>query len=73
MRDEMSPHLQQLLTEEQVAVMALLPMNKSGFPVFLTGRWPAYRGLFDGVYIAVEGDSIEEAVESFRRQLWRGL
>lgn len=73
-RPEMSSALQQLLTDEESKVMALIGTGDGGAsPFFFSARWPAYRGLFEGIYFAVQGDTVEEAVEAFRRQLWRGL
>lgn len=72
-RVEIPPTTQQLLTDEQINVMALVPMGKSGAPLLFSARWPDYRPLFEGVYFATQGDTVEEAVENYRQLLWRGL
>lgn len=72
-RVEIPPTMQQLLTDEQIKVMALVPMSKSGASLFFSARWPDYRHLFEGVYFATQGDTVEEAVENYRQLLWRGL
>lgn len=69
-RPELSAAMQALLTEEQIRVTAIIE-TKTG--IFFSAIWPDYRPLFEGVYIGFEASDPEEAVEEYRRRLWRGL
>ena len=69
-RPELPEAMQELLIDEQIRVMAIIEDKGK---VFFSARWPDYRLLFEGIYFGFFADDIEEAVEEYRRRLWRGL